>query len=92
MAGSVMVSPTDGIPTSVTLPSIRAMSQAWTMSSGRPTTSNVKSAPRPPVRSLTAATGSPAVGSTAWVAPTARPASRREASGSTATIVAAPAM
>ena len=39
MAGRVSLSVTAGMPSSVTLPAVRAISKAWTMSSGRPTTS-----------------------------------------------------
>ena len=39
MAGRVSLSVTAGMPRSVTLPAVRAISKAWTMSSGRPTTS-----------------------------------------------------
>ena len=68
------------------------MSNACTISSGRPTTSNVKSAPRPSVSARTASIGSSAAGSTAWVAPTFRDASRRVADRSIATMVDAPEM
>jgi hypothetical protein len=90
--GSVMTSSLAGIPTATTVPAARAMSKACTMSSGRPTTSKVTSAPRPSVNARTASTGSASAGSTAWVAPTRRLASRRPAAGSTARMVAAPAM
>ena len=40
-AGRVMTSSFDGMPTTVTVPAARAMSNACTISSGRPTASNV---------------------------------------------------
>ena len=93
MAGSVTVSPTAGMPTSVdrALDAGHVVGLRPSARGGRRPRS-VKSAPRPPVSARTCSTGSAAAGSTVWVAPAARLASRRGACGSTATIVAAPAM
>ncbi len=73
------------------VPARSRASNACCQVSGRPTASITTSAPNPPVRFLIAATGSPSLALTRWVAPKPWAQSSLRPSMSTAMIVAAPA-
>ena len=87
--GRVVSASMAGTPTSTVRPPRRVSSQATRWSSARPTTSKTTSALIPWVSSRTSRAASSAV--TAWVAPMRSAACRRDSTGSTATMVEAPA-